>query len=268
MPSGSNVDDGRIYTIPGIPVSALNDDLISEIYVGQYGSIVLNIGSSVYDGLLVPQGTNDPNDSSSWQTLKMTDMISLDSEDTSSAGFDNVQNRVYGCIRSYTWFRVRMIEYTSGTAQGTLQLYRDGLPGFQLQYVFMRAQYGHILRNSSAIILPSGVVTADGDSGTLQNLNAKGVRIYITPGALGAGAVGLTVTIQELDLASGTYYNLLASTALVASTPQVLKLYPGIPVAANQSANDFLPNTWLVKWSATMWGTGGSTLGISCALNE
>lgn len=264
----SIIDSGNIATIPG-SAGALDASMFGDpIYVGNYGSLVLNIGGSSYNGVLTPQGTNTPDDSGSWQTLKMTDLISLDAGDTSSAGFDSVTNRVFGCIRTYLYFRLKMTSYTSGTAEGILQLYKDGLPGLALQYAYTRSQFGHIIRLTSGTVLASGAVTSDGTSADFLNSNARGIRLYIVPGSFGSGASTITVTLQERDLVSGGYTDILTSAALVASTPVILKLYPGVTPAANQAVSDFLPVAWRVKWAASDWGSGGSTLGINYVLSE
>jgi hypothetical protein len=263
-----SIDDGSIVTIPGATVAALNDDFIPATDVSGYSSLVLNIAGGTYAGTLTPQGTNTPGDDTSWQTLKMIDMASLDADDTSSAGFVSVTNRVFGCVRTYLWFRVRMTAYTSGSPSGILQMYKDGLPGFQLQYVYTRAQFGHhLLNQDGGDVLTSVAVTADATSPDYSNNSAKGVKLYIKTGSFGAGASGITVTLQGRDLSSGTYYDILTSAALTASSFQVIQIYPGITATANVSASDILPHTWRVKWQATAWGTGGSTLGIGCAMN-
>lgn len=261
------VDDGRILTIPGETVASLDDDFIPPTYVGDFSALMLNIAGGAYAGTLTPQGTNTPDDGGSWQTLKMIDMISLDSDDTSSAGFVSVTNRVFGCVRTYLYFRAHMTAYTSGSPTGILQCFKDGLPGFQLQYAFVRAQFGHLLLNSDGSdVLTSGVVTGNGNSPDYTNSSAKGVKLYISTGSFGAGASAITVTLQGRDLSSGTYYDILTSASLTASTFAVLTVYPGISETANVSKSDVLPHTWRVKWQASDWGTGGSTLGIGCAM--
>jgi hypothetical protein len=262
------IDDGSIFTLPGMPIATLDDDFIPQQYVGNYNSLVLNIGADAYAGTLTPQGTNDPSDPASWQTIKMIDMASLDAEYTSSAGFVSVTNRVFGCTRTYLWFRVRMTEYTSGSPGGILQCYRNGLPGFQLQYIFTRSQFGHhLLNQDGGDVLTSGAVTVNGNSPDYTNNCARGVKLYITSGTFGAGASAITVTLQGRDLSSGTYFDIVTSASLTTSSFAVLTAYPGVAVTANVSASDILPHTWRVKWQAANWGTGGSTLGIGCAMN-
>lgn len=258
-------DDIGVFTIPGLSAGSLNADFAPQRDVSQYRWLSVSVNNNAYAGLLVPRWSND---AVVWNLLKMYPMTTLDAGDVSAAGI-SASNVILGApVCGFTYFKMTMESYTSGTAIGRMDLYKDGLPGFQLVETYVRASYGQIIKNSSAVILASGTVMADGDSGALINNNAKGVRVYIDPGALGAGALGLTVTIQELDTVTGQYVDMLASTSLVASTPQLLRIYPGIATSANQSLNDFLPNTWRVKWSATSWGTGGSTLGIGCSLSE
>lgn len=56
------------------------------------------------------------------------------------------------------------------------------------------------------------------------------------------GVDTVTVTIQGRDPVSGKLYTILASAALSAQATTVLKVGPGLPVAANLSANDVLPD--------------------------
>lgn len=115
-------------------------------------------------------------------------------------------------------------------------------------------------------LLASGVVTANGNSTDQSNLGARGIKLFIATGSFGASESTMTVIIQGRDTVSGTYYNILTSASLSASGFTVLSVYPGLAVSANVSANDVLPKTWRVIWTASNWGTGGSTLGIAAAL--
>lgn len=265
MPGGSNVDDGSIYSQP-CSAGALNDDFVPAIYVGQYASLMLNIVGG-YTGVLSPQGTNDPGDPSSWRPLQMTDMASLDAGDTVAGVFASVSNRAFGCLRTYLYFRCRMTTYFSGVAEGTFQVFKNGFPGLQLQYTYARSQFGHVVKNSSGIVLPSGLVTSDGHFDFTNNYSTKGLKLYIIPGTFGSGASNIIITIQDLDLESGQTFDMLTSSALADSTPATLKIHPGLTAIANQVSNDFMPIACRVKWSASNWGAGGSTLGINYAVN-
>lgn len=115
-------------------------------------------------------------------------------------------------------------------------------------------------------LLGSGAVTANNNSADQVNYNGRGIKLFLSTGAQGTGASTITVTLQGKDPVSGAYYTILQSAALAANAFTVLSVYPGLATTANVSANDVLPRTWRVTWQATAWGTGGSTLGISCAI--
>lgn len=126
---------------------------------------------------------------------------------------------------------------------------------------------GNLKDNQDGIVLlASGVVTSNGNSADQVNNNCKGILLFISTGAFGAGATAITVTLQGKDPVSGNYYTILQSASLVASTPlTILRVYPGLTASANAVASDVLPPTWRVIYAASAWGTGGSTLGISAA---
>jgi hypothetical protein len=64
--------------------------------------------------------------------------------------------------------------------------------------------------------------------------------IDITAGA----ALSLTPTIDGFDKASGKFYNILTGTALTGVGTTILRVYPGLVVAANATVNDLLPQVW------------------------
>jgi hypothetical protein len=75
---------------------------------------------------------------------------------------------------------------------------------------------------------------------------AIGVRVVLDVTVI-ATAPALTVNIEGLDKTSGKYYLLLASTAVATVSTTVLTVFPGAAVAANVSANNYLPDTWRVR---------------------
>ena len=131
MPVGSNVDLGLYYRIEGLSAGSLNADLVSAMDVSNYKWISVYIGSSTYVGRLTFQCSFDITDPNSWQDITIYKMTTL----TGGAG-DGVSTTessiIFGSPVWFPFFRVRMTEYTSGTATGILQLHTDGLPGFQI----------------------------------------------------------------------------------------------------------------------------------------
>lgn len=77
------------------------------------------------------------------------------------------------------------------------------------------------------------------------NVGARGVKVFVNITAIGTGSI--TVQIQGKDPASGVYYNLLASAALIANGFTVLEVYPGIAAVANLAANLSLPRVWRIN---------------------
>lgn len=116
-------------------------------------------------------------------------------------------------------------------------------------------------------LLASAAITSNSQSADQTNYNARGVKVFIKTGSFGASESTMVVNVQVKDPVNGTYYTVLSSPAagLSASSTYILTVYPGITVTANVSASDVISRTWRVSWSASNWGTGGSTLGISCA---
>lgn len=78
------------------------------------------------------------------------------------------------------------------------------------------------------------------------NPYGRGIKVFVNVTSVG-GAGTVTVTIQGIDPVSGVAYTALASTAIAATGLTVLTVYPGLPAAANASANDVLPRQWNVK---------------------
>ena len=80
------------------------------------------------------------------------------------------------------------------------------------------------------------------------NPYGRGVKVLANVSAIGTGSI--TVTVQGKEPASGQYYTILASAAIVANGQTLLSIYPGLPAVANVSANDVLPRTWRVLVTA------------------
>lgn len=114
-------------------------------------------------------------------------------------------------------------------------------------------------------LLASAAITSNSNSTDQTNHNAKGVKVYIKTGSFGASESTMVVNIQIKDPVSAQYFTVLSSASLTASTFSVLTVYPGVTASANVALSDVLPRTWRVSYTASNWGTGGSTLGIACA---
>jgi|SRR5262245_35664813 len=143
---------------------------------------------------------------------------------------------------------------TSGILSGTARLWNG-------------ASYDRLRGNIDTYqLLASGAISANANGSDQLNYNARGVKLFINTGAFGSGSSAITVTLQGKDPVSGQYYTILASASLTAGTFLVLSAYPGLTASANVTANDVLPRTFRITYQASNWGTGGSVLGIACAM--
>ncbi len=73
----------------------------------------------------------------------------------------------------------------------------------------------------------------------------KGLHLIINMTAV-PGVDTVTFTVQG-KAADGSYYTLLASSAIVATGTTVLRIRPGCIAAANSVANDSLPDVYRVN---------------------
>lgn len=79
------------------------------------------------------------------------------------------------------------------------------------------------------------------------------------------GVDTVTVTLEGKDPASGKYYTLLASTAILTVSTVVMRVGAGLVAVGNLVANDELPATWRVK--VTHSGSGNFTYSVGCNLH-
>lgn len=71
----------------------------------------------------------------------------------------------------------------------------------------------------------------------------RGVKVTLDVTTTSA-TPSVTFTIQGVDPTSGSYYTVLASSAITTVSTTTLTVYPGITAAANVSASDVMPTTW------------------------
>lgn len=98
-------------------------------------------------------------------------------------------------------------------------------------------------------LVGAGAGTVNGEDQV--NPYASGLTLVIDITNITGGTPAFTVTIEGKDPVSGKYYTILATTALAVTGTTVLKVYPGLVVAANSAANAPLPKTWRVKYAFT-----------------
>jgi hypothetical protein len=123
---------------------------------------------------------------------------------------------------------------------------------------------GNISPLRDGTVFASQARTATHNSPDLINPGARGLLLVINVTASSA-TPSVVFTIQGKDPASGTYYTILASTAITGAGQTILRVHPDLTAAANQIAKDILPRTWRVlathdDTDSITYSTGFSTL--------
>lgn len=120
-----------------------------------------------------------------------------------------------------------------------------GLDVTAMQRLFNGTNWDRRRGNVDLTLFSSAARTATPSNTDQTNHNAKGLHVVIDVTA--ATSTPSTVfTIEGKDAISGKYYTILASAAIVGVGTTVLRVHPGLTVAANLVANDILPRVWRV----------------------
>lgn len=107
--------------------------------------------------------------------------------------------------------------------------------------------------DTAALITLAAQAAGTVNSADQTNYNGRGVQVVFDMTV--ATTTSVVINIQGKDAASGKYYTLLSSAAIVTAVTTVLTLYPGAPLTANVSSPQVLPRTWRVQAVVT----GGSS---------
>lgn len=103
------------------------------------------------------------------------------------------------------------------------------------------------LARIDALVLFGSVARTATENGTDQNgRGARYLHVVIDVTVVPGSAPSLVVTIQAKDPASGKYYTILASAALVGVGTTILRVGPALTAATNLVANDIIPRIWRV----------------------
>lgn len=102
------------------------------------------------------------------------------------------------------------------------------------------------MANRDITVLASAARTATTESATQTNQHGQGIHVVIDVTAVTL-TPSVVFTIQGFDSASGKWYDILSSAAIVAAGTTVLKVFRGATAAPNLAANDQLPAQWRVR---------------------
>jgi hypothetical protein len=256
-----------------LSAGSLNADLVPATDVSAYKWLSLHINANAYSGTLTFQCSND---NSNWVNTDLCIAGSATYSTTTTA--TNVL--VHGPV-AFRYFRVRMTVYTSGTAQGTLELYTNatmtpfigiGSNGSSVsQTGTWTVQPGNTQNttpwlvntpSSDITVFASGAQTATQTQSDQTNNTARGIKVVLDMTNV-ASSPSVTLEIDGKDTASGKYYSILTGAAVTTVSTNVYTIYPGITTSANVAANDILPHTWRIKVVANNSNSGTYSVGAS-----
>lgn len=120
-----------------------------------------------------------------------------------------------------------------------------------------------MIENKQLVVFPSVSRTASPNADQQANRFYRGVDIIIDITAVPGGDT-VTFNVEGLDPASGKWYSILSSTALVGIGTTVLRIYPSLTAAANATANSVLPCAWRVRPSHS--GSGAFVYSVGANL--
>lgn len=245
---------GDFTELSGLTAGSLNADLVPSTDVSAYKWLSLHINTNAYSGTLTFQCSND---NINWISLALSQPSSSSYTATTTS-----TNVLFNGPIAFRFFRVRMTSYSSGTAQGTLELYTNatmtasigiGTNGSSVsQSGTWTVQPGNTANTTPWLAntnspYPSGATPLTASSGNVANAQAVATlagtsakTTYITGFEVtGSGAtLGLPVTVTVTGLISGTMsytYSAIAG-ALLENTPLAISFVPAIPASATNTS--------------------------------
>lgn len=102
--------------------------------------------------------------------------------------------------------------------------------------------------DTAALVTLTSAVTGS-NSVDLTNLNGRGIQLGINVTAITGTLPIFTVSVQGKDVASGQYYTVLQSAALIVAGFTLLTIYPGAPTTANIALSQILPRTFRIAYT-------------------
>lgn len=102
---------------------------------------------------------------------------------------------------------------------------------------------------------------------TAVEVNTRRFRsmVVVLDATVHAVSAALTVALDRKDNASGKYVNILTSASITAVSTNTIRIGLGLPVTANVSANEPLPN--VVRITVTHGNANAVTYTVSAHLN-
>lgn len=117
------------------------------------------------------------------------------------------------------------------------------------------------MRTPPLTLFASAARTATPAPSVVDNFPGIGARIIIDVTAI-TSTPSVVFAVEGYDPASQKWLALLTSAAIVGVGTTILRIFPGATVAANLSANDFMPAMWRV--TATHANGNSITYSVGC----
>ena len=107
----------------------------------------------------------------------------------------------------------------------------------------------YVTDNYGVILLPSTVVSATGQTGTITNYS-KGVTFFINATAK-VGTPSIVVKAQMLDIVSGSWIDIpgAVTSAITDAGQTILTVYPGVTAAANVAVSFPMPRKYRIVYT-------------------
>lgn len=131
---------------------------------------------------------------------------------------------------------------TSGSGSGTLMVAEARASAANA------GTYEPVFNNLNTSILASGARTTTQTSADQTNPNHRGIKIVLDVTA-GTG-LSLVLTLDDKDLNSGKYSNILTSAAITGVSTSVFRVFPGATAISNLTVNDIIARLFRIVITA------------------
>lgn len=239
---------GDSTEVSGLVAGALNADLLAAMDVSAYKSATLML-SGTWAGTLTIQGSNDNFVNQTYNIVSTR----LDGVGVPAAIATSNVPLLIPIV--YRYLRIRMTAYTSGTANGVVELYTSTLtlpPPVQVVQPSNSVNTTPWLMSVGPpvdlTLIASAAFTTTQTTADLANFAGSGIRVVLDVTVAGTGSV--TLEIDAKDVASGKYVALLTGVAVTTISTNVYVIHPALTAATNAIAKDVLPHTWRVRVTA------------------
>jgi hypothetical protein len=233
--AGNQQVKGGFTEQASLSAGSLNADLVPSTDVSAYKWLSLHINANAYSGTLTFQGSND---NTNWTNVNLYGGTGLNNAATTTTS----TNVIFTGPVFFRYFRVRMTSYTSGTAQGTLELYTS--IGFWLFNSLSAAQSGTWTiqpgntQNTTPWLVAGPTNNATQAANTVGNVVVKGSAGYLHSAVVTATGTAQLDIYDNASTNSGTKLLSIPANAAVGT----IYAFPGGARANNGIVSNGVTN--------------------------